>query len=313
MTNLVDKTISQVPVVNEIVGNGTVGKITAPITGAVDRVESAVTKVPVVGGVVDSVLTPVGNLGNQVVAPVTDVLGSVTTPVLGAVDQITSPVTQILSPVLDPVTGALKPVVDGVTGGATGIVGGVVDVVLPPGTPSTPGTPGTPGTPTTPGAPGSVLPGTLLPGAAMPGVDDASGISPGALNSSFAGTQTPGQTPGVSSSVVVAGHAFQAVSPASGNPVLASAGSGTDVVVQPSCDDDFNAATGPCAPAVTTSASASAGAGSSSGGSGGAGGAAAADQCFPLSYHSAMSSAAMRAANWALPASLTTDPGSSPG
>ena len=108
VANVVDKTVSQVPVVRDITGTNTVANLVAPVTAVTDRVETTVNSVPVVG----QAIAPVRNVTNSVVPPVVNVVGAVATPVLGAVDQVTAPVLQIVAPVLDPVTGAVKPVVE---------------------------------------------------------------------------------------------------------------------------------------------------------------------------------------------------------
>ncbi|ALE07140.1 hypothetical protein AL755_19440 [Arthrobacter sp. ERGS1:01] len=69
VVKLVDTTVSQVPVVKDLVGSDTVSKITTPVTNVTDKVEGSVASLPVVGPVVGAVSTPVQNITNQVVAP----------------------------------------------------------------------------------------------------------------------------------------------------------------------------------------------------------------------------------------------------
>ncbi|MBP2413164.1 hypothetical protein JOF48_001963 [Arthrobacter stackebrandtii] len=213
VVGVVDQTLSQVPVVKDITGPGTVGKITAPVTGLTDHVENTLTQVPVV----ENVVSPVREVATTVVPPVTDVVSAVTTPVLGAVGQATAPVVEVAAPVLDPVTTAVAPIVGGVTdtvagvtGGTSGVVVEVVDNVVAPAIPAIPGVTvppvspesPTPATPVTPAAPVAPVvpqePGT--PGApSVPGTPaspDAPAAVPSApVISGEAGAVVPGSVP----------------------------------------------------------------------------------------------------------------------
>lgn len=338
VTNIVDQTLGQVPVVKDITGSNTVGKIVAPVVVVTDKVEATLSSVPVVGQVV----APVREVTNAVIPPVVDVVGSVTAPVLGVVDQATAPVVQVVSPVVDPITGAVAPIVDGVTGGIADVVENVVVPVVPgtPGTPSvpavpgTPGTPGTPGvieTPVTPGVPGAVVPG--LPGddggnVTLPGSDGSgteipragvtahdlaaaskartdraegtgAAIGAGSLERYLtAGLITPTSTTGG-----VSAHAGTAA-PGGGSPLG-------------SCNaDSGGSALGPCAPDVAATPAAPSASGMSAGGAGGSGGSAgpaAAHYDFFKYFSSADGAAALAHADWPLPASMPSNPGSTPG
>lgn len=170
---VVDKAVSQIPVVKDVTGTGTVSKVVAPVSALTDTVENTATSIPAVGHVV----SPVRAVTNTVLPPVLNGVGAATTPVLAVVDEVTAPLVKEISPVVDPVTGVLAPVVGGATDAVVPVVDGatgVVDQLLPPGN-SGSGNPGTPGT----GSPGTGAPGTETPGPGTPGTGAPDGGMPG--------------------------------------------------------------------------------------------------------------------------------------
>lgn len=344
--NVVDKTISQVPVVKDLTGNNTGSQVVAPVVTITDKVENTVAVVPVV----NKVVAPVRNITNSVVPPVVNVVEAISTPVLGTVEQVTAPVVKVVAPIVDPVTGTLKPVVDGVTGTVPPVVDGVtevIDQVLPTVKPSAPGTPSTPGTPgtVTPGTPGNGGAGNDAPETTTPGIV----ILPGSgLNPSNTDTQHSDLSPSMDEAgKSIAGHAEagatqvaalrSGLAPSTSSPLgslaqyLASeAIPGTsnvsnDVAMavpslplgsvgNASCDSDFSElAIGPCAPAVSASPAPAAGSGSGAGGNGGPSGPAAADENFAGHVSIAVQGATLGNADWPLPASMPSNPGSTPG
>lgn len=340
VANIVDETLAQVPVVRDVTGNNTVGQIVAPVAAVTDKVEATVSAVPVVGDVV----APVRDVTNTVIPPVVDVVGSVTAPVLGVVDQATAPVDEVASPVLDPITGAVAPIVDGVTGGVADVVENVVVPVVPgtPGPPSVPVIPGTPGTPGNPETPGGIEtpltpgPGTVLPG--LPGGDGGSVTLPGGDGSvtviSGAGAtahdvaaatkamddRAEGTVAATSSGSLARYLSAGLMAPTSTTGgVTAHPGTAAPSGGYPmgSCTaDSGSAALGPCAPAVATAPAAPSASGMSAGGAGGSGGSAgpaAAHHDFLNYFSFADGAAALTNADWPLPASMPSNPGSTPG
>lgn len=95
ITGVVDSTLAQVPIVNQVLPSGTTTAVTQPLLESVD---SAVA--PVLPSV-EQVLTPVVG----VVAPVVGVVD----PAIGVVEPVVDPVTGVVEP-LTPVTGVVQPV-----------------------------------------------------------------------------------------------------------------------------------------------------------------------------------------------------------
>ncbi|WP_146073196.1 hypothetical protein [Arthrobacter sp. N199823] len=346
VVDVVDKTVSQVPVVKDVLGNNTVGKVVAPVSTVTDKVESAVTAVPVV----DSVVAPVRQVTNAVVPPVINVVETVASPVVSAVDHATAPVVQVVAPVLSPITGTVQPVVDGVTGGVADVVDTVVVPVLPlvPSTPNLPGTPSTPVvpnvpaapsnpdtavTPVTPGdmdgnntpegpsgveTPGSFPSGNLGDGDAVEGSRAELNHSASAEAAVKAGVVTSGRqldaqdgaaVSGALAPYLSGGHALGA-STAGESTAQAAAQSGEPTA---SCASDSQAAAvGPCAPAVASVSVQGPGSGSSAGGSGGPAGPVAASENTYAQFVLTGGAGALAGADWPLPASMPENPGSTP-
>lgn len=95
ITGVVDSTLAQVPIVNQVVPSGTTTAVTQPLLQSVD---SAVA--PVLPSV-EQVLTPVVG----VIAPVVGVVD----PAIGVVEPVVDPITGVSEP-LAPITGVLQPV-----------------------------------------------------------------------------------------------------------------------------------------------------------------------------------------------------------
>ncbi|MFQ4148295.1 hypothetical protein AAGW05_06310 [Arthrobacter sp. LAPM80] len=289
VVDLVDKTVAQVPAVKDITANNTVTQVVAPVTAVTDRVESTVNAVPAVG----QVLAPVRNATSTLVPPVVNIVGSVATPVLTTVDKATAPVVELVSPVIDPITGTLKPVVDGVGGVAVPVVDGV-DTTTGPGASA--------GVGSASNNLGHYVGDTSSAGARHLGSVRA-GNAPSQAGSlgSLAKYLAAGSNPGFPGSAGAAGALAVPASPS---------GSG----VNASCNSDPNAlAVGPCAPAVTSSPAPAAGSGSSAGGTGGPGGASAAQENFAGHFSIAVQGLTLRHADWPMPASMPSNPGSTPG
>lgn len=333
---VVDKTVSQVPVVKDIVQSGTVSKVVAPVSTVTDKVESAVTAVPVVGTVVE----PIRQVTAVVVPPVVQVVETVTSPVLSAVDEVTAPIVQVVSPVLDPITGTVRPVVDGVTDEVADVVDNVVVPVVPsvPVAPSLPGIPNVPVDPSLPAAPslpgGSAAPD--VPGASdsadttdVPAAGDTVGSSLNEINNpdtAVVGVKADAAKSERKPAVVAAPNGvgdFGALAPyltgenspgaSTAVEAVAFVGSGGGHSAA-SCDADSNGtAVGPCAPAIATSTVPGPASSSSAGGSGGSAGPVAADQHMNAQFVLAGGAAALPGTDWPLPASMPENPGSTPG
>ncbi|WP_157884137.1 hypothetical protein [Arthrobacter alpinus] len=314
--NVVDKTIAQVPVVHDIRGIAAVDTVLAPVTTATDNVEKTVAAAPVAGPVIAQ--------------PVVNAIDAVAAPVLGAVDQVTQPVLPVVAPVIDPVSAAVNPIVDSVVGGVSGGIGAVVDEVvaslpsLPeiPGTnpilpqvPVSPGEPGTLGNPGLPDVVGGELPGVIAALAsdsskqqagATPAVPVKGALPVVATSSIQNAVPSPFKTP----MEVLAGVGLGHGEPLSGATPLHPDLDSTDV---PSTACGSNAGlsvVGPCAADLATAA----GPGPSGAGPGGAGGSSgtAANENFSGSLVFAAGSSATGNADWPLPASMPSHPGSSP-
>lgn len=295
----VDSTLAHVPVVNSLLPANTVGSVTAPVTQSVDRVESALSQLPVLGPVVTVVGAPVQGLTNNVVAPVLGVVDSVTTPVLGAVDQLANPVVTILAPVLDPITGAVKPIVKDVTDTLTGTPGHPVD----PTNPTDPTDP-----PTGPRVPVSPLSPASPAGPFMPGV--------GAIDSVSASTENPLAAVGLSPAAFLnAVRALGAVSAPANGAGLGTAETANHEALPGGSEPSLCSPTpgaelaGPCQPALGVASGASS---LISGSSGGSAGASAANEFFPLDVKTSVTGSALRPADWTLPSAMPSDPGASP-
>lgn len=324
VVGVVDKAVSQVPVVKDIVDNGTVGKVVAPVSTVTDKVESAVKTVPVVGAVV----APVRQITNAVVPPVVNAAESVTTPVLGAVDQAAAPVIQAVAPVLNPVTGTVRPVVGGVTDGVVEVVDTVVTPALP-STPVVPAAPSVPQTPSIPGAPGTSDTTDGHDTSGVPGDGHAVGGSHSKAATSVSEVEAVKAADAKSDSHNAALDAqigvgnFGALAPYLADRQVAGASNTGESAAfavpsgaQPaaSCgSDSHNAAVGPCATAVVAGAVPGPASGSSAGGSGGAAGPVAADEHMYAQFALAGGAAALPSTDWPLPASMPENPGSTPG
>ncbi|WP_283458250.1 hypothetical protein [Arthrobacter sp. H35-D1] len=343
VVGVVDQTVSKIPVVGDITGNNTVAKVAAPVSAVTDRVETSVTSVPVVGEVV----APVGNLSNAVVPPVVNIVDTVTTPVLKTADKVSSPVVQIVDPVVVPVTEALKPIVDGAVGTVSGSVASVVDEVLPPMRPSAPEIPAKPAVPSTPETPGNL--GTP-PTAEVPEVSGAQSVPDGGNGPSDSPELLgdPGNKESASSDVTLetadavenAGHGKAKNVGTSGKvrtladylaartfPGLMAhektAGGGAAVAIttmatpggsQAACGADSNMpGVGPCAPAISTSPASSGSFGAGASGAGGSTGSAAAHENYADWFSVLLEGSAVHSADWQLPASTPSVPGSTPG
>ncbi|MCC9069957.1 hypothetical protein [Arthrobacter cryoconiti] len=266
VVHAVDKAVSQIPVVSDVVKNGTVAAVVAPVTTVTDHVESGISTVPVVGAVLQPVLE---------------------TPVLGNV------------------------------GGVVGdVVGGAVDAVLPPAGNSAPVVPAVP----VPNVPVEILPtppvsvDTSLP-AVVP-VPDSSAVT--TENAAAVNAVSKGVDANLTSqntSAVVSASRFL---PSSQSMVGSSSSALTERSAraknpsEPICvttpDSDGSV---PCLPAAAPSPT-TASSSLSGGSGGGSNGSAAADELFPLSFHLAAARAPSLDADWALPASMPSNPGSSP-
>lgn len=340
VVGVVDKTVSQIPVVGEVTGSDTVAKVAAPVSAVTDRVEQAIISVPVVG----EVAAPVGNLGNAAVPPVVNIVDTVTTPVLKTVDKVAAPVVQIADPVIAPVTEALKPIVDGAVGNVSGGAATVVDEVLPPVKPSAPEIPARPAVPSVPEGSGDLdtPPTAEVPGAqSLPDGGNGPSDSPELLGN-------PGDKESVGSDVTLetadavesTGHGKAKDVGTSGKvrtladylaartfPGLMahekSSGGGAAAAIttmptpggsQAACGADSNMpGVGPCAPAINTSPASSGSFGAGASGAGGSGGTAAAHESYTDWFSALLAGSAVHNADWQLPASTPCDPGSTPG
>ncbi|WP_425859781.1 hypothetical protein [Arthrobacter sp. TWP1-1] len=289
--NVVDKTVSQVPVVEAV---PIVGPVIAPVGTAAVPIVTAVIAPPVI------VLT------------VVEAVDAVTAPVLETVGQVVAPVVQLVTPAIDPVPAVVNPVVDSVVGGVAGGVGGLVEPVvpalpeLPRAVPVIPVVPEVPGVvpPDIPSVTGEVPCTPSLP--AMP----ASLAS--ATSATQSGPETATRTP------VAVAHRI----PANGLdaaeripvgfwavdvPALSGAGSPGSSTHDAACSSKAGQTVGPCAPAVVSNV----GSAPSCTGSGGSSGTAA-NENFSTSLNFAAERTAISSAGWPLPASMPSDPGSSP-
>lgn len=367
IVKVVDQTLGQVPVVQDITGDDTVGTLIAPVTGVTDQVENTLASVPVA----DAVITPAREVTTAVVPPVVEVVSGIARPVLGVVDQVTAPVVEIAAPILDPVTETLNPVVDGVAGGAADVVDHVVDTVVTPILPVTPQVPAVPETPTTPLTPAApaipdspaapavpVAPATpatpsnpvaqVAPVAPVDAVTPAvpaavvtaaapANVAPQLLpddpatdsgsparaalaantESFSAGTIAPAAVRGT----VTAAEYLSANGPLGRPATSSSVPNRTHAAMLPvggpataNCDsDESGIVVGPCISAMPVAATSGTTTTLASGGSGGAAGSAAAHENLPTSFSLAGKGAALPDADWPLPASMPSDPGSTPG
>lgn len=270
VVHAVDKAVSQIPVVNEVVSNGTVAAVVAPVTTVTNHVESGISSVPVVGAVLQPVLE---------------------TPVLGNV------------------------------GGVVGdVVGGAVDVVLPPAGNSAPAVPAVP----VPNVPVEILPtapvsvDTSVPAVVPAAVPAPDSLASATENAAAINAVSEGVDPNLTSQKTSAVMSASRFLPSTQSMVGSSSLTLTERLArakspsEPICvaTPDSNGSV-PCLPAVAPSPTAASS--SLSGGSGGgSNGSAAADELFPLSFHLAAARAPSLDADWALPASMPSNPGSSP-
>lgn len=372
VTELVDTTLSQVPVVGDITGSDTVGKVLAPVTSLTDELENAVDSVPVL----ETVTSPARDATTAVVPPVTNGVSGVTTPVLDGVGQITAPVVQVVAPVVDPLTETLTPVVGGITDAVAGTVDHVVDYVATPvldrvvkpvvGTvatpvlpvlptePVVPQTPAVPETPTAPALPGNPAPEpppwVEMP--AFPEVPDSNmSVDVDAPDMSGSGSSTgmelavDGQEPVPAASNKelpnrpaedtstalplqesdAAIHTdslsrymraanFSEPSTGSGPAMTAWAVMAAGSPAAASCGSDASGlAVGPCAPALAANPALGSASQLVSGASGGPAGSVAAYENQSEQFHLDGLGVASPSADWSLPASMPSNPGSTPG
>lgn len=304
--NVVDKTVDQVPVVEAV-----------PIVDPVPKVESV-------------------NAPPVIVLPVVEVVGPVTEPVLGTVGpgtQTTAPVVQIVPPAVDPVAVAGEPVEDGVAGGVAGGVGNVGEHVVP-SPPDLPGAvPVVPAVPLVPVVPGVVTPHIPVVAEEVPGVvtPDIPAVCEEALNTpsipvtpaseasatsaAQSGPETAVRTPVIvaysipADGLEVVGlipRGFRVVDA----PALSGAGPSGSGTHSEACSSMAGQTVGLCAPEVAPSVG-SAPSGAGSGGMGGSSGTAA-NENFSTSVIFEAGCAAISNAGWPLPASMPSNPGSSP-
>lgn len=375
VSNLVDTTLGQVPVVGDITGSDTVGKVLAPVTALTDELEKTIDSVPIL----ESVTTPVREVTTTVVPPVTNGISDVTTPIFGVVEEVTAPVVQVVAPVVDPVTDTLKPVVGGVTDEVAGtvdqvvdtvvtpvldkVVTPVVDTVVTPILPALPAEPAVPETPTAPDLPGNPAPeppaGVDTPAVPAdpsaplaPVIQDGTGpagVDPWDISGSNGSTgieqviaeqesvpaaskkERPNRSAGNTSpasdlqeaaaqvrvdslSRYMTAAIFPETSTASGPAVTAWAMIGVGSPVPASCgSNDSGLAVGPCAPAPAVSPAPGSASQMSSGAAGGPAGSAAAHENLSGQFHLHGPGVASPIADWALPASMPSNPGSTPG
>ncbi|GAB3548044.1 hypothetical protein GCM10027404_11240 [Arthrobacter tumbae] len=107
-TQLIDAGLSQTPIVNVVVPQGTTTAVTQPVLEVVDS-----TVAPVLQPV-QQVVTPVVEVIEPVVRtvdPVIDVVEPVVSPVVKVVDPVVDVVEPVVSPVIDPVIDVVDPVV----------------------------------------------------------------------------------------------------------------------------------------------------------------------------------------------------------
>lgn len=127
VTGVVDSTLSQVPVVSEVVPADTITSVTQPVLGTVDTA-------------IDPVLPPVA----EVLEPVTDLVDPIVDPVIDVVDPVIDVVDPVID-VVDPVTDVADPVHPGIDPvDPVNPVPEPVDVVQSPA-PTVPFEPGTAG------------------------------------------------------------------------------------------------------------------------------------------------------------------------
>lgn len=327
VTDLLDQTLQQVPVVNDVTGSNTVGNLVAPVTGTTDQVESGLETVPVV----KQVLAPVGGVTNAVVPPVVQVVGSTVTPAVGAVAQVTAPVVSVTAPILDPVAGTVKPIVDDVTGGVADVVDTVVAPVVPPVVPGMPGG--------TVDVPDSSIP-VEIPGVQLPVVVEADQLNEAvapvapsanvvnvvdvaaeaALDSAEAAPSGAEQQDAAASAQSLGRGALSRYLEASALPEFSSsaamsaeqtsAATGPATVVD-WCESNGNGdVIGPCAPGFTASAASGSSLSLTSSASGSF---LATSDHFWNYLHNAGDTGQPLAADWPLPASMPENPGSTPG
>ncbi|WP_139244373.1 hypothetical protein [Arthrobacter alpinus] len=295
--NVVDKTIAQVPVVHDIRGITAVDTVLPPVATVTDNLEKTVQAAPVAGPVIAQ--------------PVVSAIDAVAAPVLGAVDQVTQPVLAVVAPVIDPVSAAVIPIVDSVVGGVFGGIGAGVDEVVP-FLPEIPGT--NPIVPQIPVSPGE-LPGSIDVVTSDSSTQQAGSNPTASVTGALAGLATSSIQNSVPSSFktpmevlagVGLGHGESFLGATPSPPVLDSS-----AVAGAACGSNSRlSAVGPCGADLATAA----GPGPSGAGSGGAGGASgtAANENFSGSPVFAAGFSAMINADWPLPASMPSHPGSSP-
>ncbi|WP_299167368.1 hypothetical protein [uncultured Arthrobacter sp.] len=100
VTDLVDRVVAKVPIVNAVVPQGTTTAVTQPVLEVVD-----VAAAPVLPSV-QEVVTPVV----EVLVPVTETVDPVVEVVRPVVDPVVDPVVEVVEPVADPVVEVVQPV-----------------------------------------------------------------------------------------------------------------------------------------------------------------------------------------------------------
>lgn len=363
VAGIVDQTLNQVPVVNEITGSETVATALEPVAGAADRLENTLNSIPVVA----AATAPVQEAAAAVVPPaagvVADVAAAVVPPVANVVSGVTAivlpPVVTevVLPPVVDVVSGITAGVlpqvvgtVPAVTAPVLGVVDHVVDTAVTPVLPQVPGVPAVPALPLAPAAPGTpvvpVAPDDLAGqgvrgGTHNPQVDGT--VQSGTENGSGAAQEPPASKPSpaqASKSHSAARDGADSAAQDAAVPVTVngvsplaqyvtanivpgawpvSGAAAKSLAVQPdrspasaACGSDADGSVvGPCPPAMPASIGSSSI--PSASGPGASGGSSAADENSAGNVHLAGRAVALPDADWPLPASMPSNPGSTPG
>lgn len=283
-------------------GSGLPSGILGPVENVVDQ---TVNQLPVVEAmpILDPVTAPVSTAAIPIVTAVI-ALPVIVPPVIEAVDAVTAPVLEIVDQVVEPVVQIVAPTVDPVA---------AVEHVVP-------------ALPELPGA-GPVIP--VVPRVVTPDIPAVSGEALEAPNfpatpeshASATSAVQPGPETAAQSPVIVA-HRILADSLAAAEmipegfwavdvPAQSGAGSPGSGTQSAACGSMAGQTVGPCAPAVASTVGL-APSGAGSGGSGGSSGTAA-NENFSTSLNFEAGWTAISNAGWPLPASMPSDPGSSPG
>jgi hypothetical protein len=264
--------ISHAPVVKEVLKDGGLSSVAVPVSTAPGTVLAPVR------AAVEPVLTPVVS---QVVAPVQQVL----VPVAAIVAPVVAPVSTALAPVIAPVAAAVEPA-------GQAILPGLVAASQ--------------------NGSGASLPAvSAVPSGAKAPFEAARAAAVSSVRSHVARAETAGFAGVDSAASPLSQQAFGVVVDGSGPAgVEAGAVSSPETTGAAACaPSPFNVASGPCLPdaALASAAGASAAAGASGGAAGSA-----AKECSGLSIRAAAAGSANVDVDWALPASMPSNPGSSP-